>query len=93
MKFLFLSVILIYALENINALDERKIILFLPLDERFATRGLWLNLAKIASEKYEIRTPKAGMYFTNCCLVSVAFMCIFDLLYHTYTHSYVLFFF
>ena len=27
-------------------------IIFIPLDERYATRGLWLNLVRLAKNKY-----------------------------------------
>ena len=38
--------------------SQAKKILFVPLDERFATRGLWLNLARLTeSAGYEVDTP------------------------------------
>eukprot|EP00466_Bigelowiella_natans_P004567 jgi/Bigna1/142008/aug1.66_g16716 len=40
-----------------SARAEKPVVIYVPLDERFATRGLWLNLAKIAGSAYEIRTP------------------------------------
>ena len=32
-------------------------IIFIPLDERYATRGLWLNLVRLAKNKYDVQTP------------------------------------
>ena len=33
------------------------IIAYIPLDERFATRGLFLNLANLLESRYEVKTP------------------------------------
>ena len=35
--------------------------LFVPLDERFATRGLWLNMAPIAAAAYSVETPPLSL--------------------------------
>ena len=34
---------------------------FIPLDERYATRGLWLNLVRLAKNKYDVQTPPLGL--------------------------------
>lgn len=36
-------------------------VLYVPLDERYATRGLWLNLVPIAGEVYDGVTPPLAM--------------------------------
>ena len=37
------------------------VVAFVPLDERFATRGLFLNLAKVAGKTFQIATPPMSM--------------------------------
>ena len=36
-------------------------IIFIPLDERYATRGLWLNLVRLSKNKYSVQTPPLGL--------------------------------
>lgn len=36
---------------------SKKTIVFVPLDERYATRGLWLNLVRLAQGQYDVKTP------------------------------------
>ena len=36
---------------------NKKTIIFIPLDERYATRGLWLNLVRLANNEYDVKTP------------------------------------
>ena len=40
---------------------SRQVIAYLPLDERFATRGMFLNLAQVAETKYEVKTPDMSL--------------------------------
>jgi len=42
-------------------IDSTPVIVFVPLDERFATRGLFLNLAKVATPRYRVVTPPEDM--------------------------------
>ena len=40
---------------------SKNTIIFIPLDERYATRGLWLNLVRLAYPSYEVKTPSLDL--------------------------------
>ena len=41
--------------------NTRRTIIFIPLDERYATRGLWLNLVRLANNQYDVKTPSLDL--------------------------------
>jgi len=52
----YLVLILAFLLKSSFEVAKNTIV-YVPLDERFATRGMFLNLARVVSEEYEISTP------------------------------------
>lgn len=52
-----LQLIIISVLFSKTTAHGQSKIIYFPLDERFATRGMFLNMAKIISVDYQVLTP------------------------------------
>jgi hypothetical protein len=60
--FLLPSLLFLFTpISAINDLVTKKQLVFIPLDERFATRGLFLHLSELCSSEFEIVTPPSSM--------------------------------